>query len=190
MIRRAWQAFGGTLLAAVAMVAAASASEPISACDAESAAVDSGAQHMTLSHPSGPAAVRFERRVQLPDGDGDCGSFGWRRIAIERPGGAVTVAGQDPKDTTLFLPAIQDDETWSPDGRFLVVLRIARNGQGPTTLQFLDLRRAAWTGFRAGPVTATAKAFRGWLPGRPHSARLIDPARTPPAEVEGLPVDE
>jgi hypothetical protein len=190
MIKRAWQAFGGTLLAAMAMVAAASAAEPISACDAEAAAVDSGAQHMTLSHPSGPAAVRFEQRVQLPDGDGDCGSFGWRRITVQRPEGPAVVAGQDPNDTALYLPAIQDDETWSPDGRFLVVLRLAQGGHAPTTIQFLDVGRAAWTVFLVGRrLEPGPKIFRGWLTGRPHSARFADPAGKLP-EAEALPILE
>jgi len=188
MIKHSRQLLSGALLAVMAMVGAASAAEPLSACDAEAAAVDSGAQHMTLSHPSGPPAVLFESRVQLPDGDGDCGSFGWRRITVQRPQGPVIVAGQDPKDAALYLPPIQDDETWSPDGRFLVVFRFARGGHGPTMLQFLDVGRAQWASFRAEGVVATRATFRGWLAGRPHSARLADAAGQ--GEVEGLPIQE
>lgn len=103
----------------------------------------------------------------------------WRVLVVEDlESGETVVVEQIPSDVgEALMPYPVEEDCWSPDGRFLVVIRtrdVLPGGEtGRHSFEFLDVEFGSWVCFRAGLSFASADNFLGWDPSRPHTMLIV-----------------
>lgn len=102
----------------------------------------------------------------------------WTLLAIQNYGGGDRVVVEDlsQSEGSAVFPHPDVDQRWSPDGRYLVVVRAANvtseGSMGAQTFEFIDVVESSRVGFSGDGVIATTDNFFGWSSGKPHAMLL------------------
>jgi hypothetical protein len=126
-----------------------------------------------IENPGGTVRVIFTEPAQCENGEA------WRKV-IARAEDGERVIELLPRSGEGFS-ASDDPECWSPDGRFVMVYRVAANGT--EALEFLDTSEKCWTLFKCGSVYAGVDNCLGWHPLLPHTLVIRNRNR----ELEAVP---
>lgn len=140
-------------------------------------------EHLELRRDDAPALVVLSDPKCLP-ADG----IGWRRVDLVNPKTGETVlmaAGGHGDDASRHVPEEEPALAFSPDGRFLTLFRVADDGVGAWSREFLDLAHARWTAFLGGDEAryASVDTFVEWARDEAHTAVLI-------GDIKAYPLDE
>jgi hypothetical protein len=104
----------------------------------------------------------------------------WRKFTASTGGSEQVV--EQLTDAAEGLRPFDDADSWSPDGRFFMVYRVASNGS--ESLEFLDTGVMRWVTFKSGPLYAGVDNCLGWKAASPHSLVLIHRANQLEASLE------
>jgi hypothetical protein len=150
-----------------------------------------GARGLELTSPGRGAIVVFSDPIFAPAQPGE--DVPWTRVSVVDPTSAEEVLVEDLSDHEMHavFPALESASLWSPDGRYLLVIRAANvtpdEDVGRHQLDFLDVVLGRWAVFRGGGRFARTETFLGWVPTKPHTMLLVGPRGT---TIEALPEGE
>jgi hypothetical protein len=134
---------------------------------------------LVLRNPRGNVTLELSHPKYVPAG-GKVDEIPYQLLVL-RPSGAPAETIEDYRGSTEAVCPIGDEKKlWSPDGMYLVLLRmdgveVRRKGQFERQyLGVLGIEEKDFVIFRTAPKkTATASNFQGWRPDRPHTMRII-----------------
>lgn len=135
------------------------------------------AQDLSLLSPGNPRLVYFARPRFEAFRDNE--EAAWSVLSVLNLETSREEVVEDLTDSPMaaFRPASGNELLWSPDGRYLLVLRLVEpfdDGESGREwgFDFLDVLNADWVSFHIGDCFACIDNLYKWHPAQPHTLLL------------------
>ena len=128
-----------------------------------------------LKSPTAPLSVVFSHPKYIPANDQD--DIPFQLVVIQHSDKKPHVLEDFRGSTRALVPWLASENRWSPDGRYLVMIRLESVSNHDYRHQFLaiyDFENSSFVNFRTtdGKFTTIAN-FAGWVAGEPHAVRIV-----------------